>query len=218
MTFEERLAAIDNTLKAILVALQSGGAAQAALGTATLTAAADTAGETTKTRTKKNTDTKTDEAGAATKPTPYYISKDGTAFYEVNGDATPPTGARNVSHDEWLAAKAEYVKKQNDAAAPAATAGTAPTATPQADAASTTSQADDVTFKQVVESLTMLSKDKRPGRGRDGVLAILNKHLADLPEAERKVPKLEGLKINGQLLAEVNAALAEDAVAEVDLF
>lgn len=99
--------------------------------------------------------------------------------------------------------------KSKPAGAAGKAAGTALTATAAAAAAGTTS------FQSVVDVLTAISKSEKPGRGRPGVMAFLNVHLEDLPEDQRKVPKLAALDKNDELLAAAQALLAGPA-AEVE--
>lgn len=201
MAIEDTLIEIRDIQKAILVALQSGNTAVAALGEPE---------KAKSTRTKKTTDTAgSDTAGEGAIETRFYISKDGTGHYKVEPGQTPPTGANAVSEALWLASKDEYEKKSSGAATQPSAAGTAPSATAQAATAS-----GAVTFKEVVDRLTVLSKDTTPGRGREGVMAILNQFLGDLPQADRKVPKLEALGKNDVLLAAVNAALSDAPAAD----
>lgn len=214
MTFEDRLASIDTTLKAILVALQSGASAAAALG--------EPAAPTTekKTRTKKS-DAETAAAAPATQAQTvvyWVVEKHNTVYAQESGQ--PPCeieGAVQVSKEEYEAKKAEFEKKINAAATQQSTAATAPTAT-ATQAAADTSSSESVTFQQVVDKLTELSKGTGEGQGRAGVLAILAKFLPGLPEAERKVPKLEALKKNAEILAEATALLNPAAAAGADLF
>lgn len=233
MTIEATLASINDSLISILRIMQTGAAAPAALAevlttTAEVATPSSPAPEQKKSRTRQAQPQPTStDAGAVLEGdepgTQYWMSHDLHDFYKTAPGQPKPSvqNINNVSAAYFAAHKAEAAKKQSAAEAAAQTAATEPSATPQADAASTTSQAtpaDNVTFKEVVEALTKLSKDTRPGLGREGLMAILTKHLSDLPVPDRKVPKLEALKKNGELLAEVNALLADQAAAEVDLF
>ena len=100
--------------------------------------------------------------------------------------------------------------KSKAAATAGKAAGSAPTATAGAAAAGTTS------FQSIVDVLTEVSKSAKEGHGRPAVMAFLNTHLAHLPEAERKVPKLQALENHDELLAAAKAVLAGEAVAEVE--
>lgn len=208
MAIEDTLIEIRDIQKAILVALQSGNTAVAALGEPE---------KAKTTRTKKTTDAAAAEtAGEGAAETRFYISKDGTGHYKVEPGQTPPTGANAVSEALWLASKDEYEKKSSGAATQPSAAGTAPSATAPAATAS-----GAVTFKEVVDRLTVLSKDTAPGRGREGVMAILNQFLGEgapeeqrLAPADRKVPKLEALGKNDVILAAVNAALSDAPAAD----
>lgn len=206
MALEDTLASIDGTLKMILTALQSGNTAVADLGKP----------ETKSSRSKK--ETTTDKAtGAAEevndKGPRYFISKDGTAFYVVQPGQEPPTGSNLVSEGLFNSSKAEYEKKHAAVTTSLNNATSAPTATAGQGTAS-----GAVTFKEVVDQMTVLSKDPKEGRGRDGVMAILNEFLSDLPAIERKVPKLEALKKNDVILAAINKALADEPATEFDPF
>lgn len=215
MTFEERLASIDATLKALLQIQQTAAAARAEMSTAA--PAAEKAPKTRKAAESKAAPA-ADAAGAAQEDSIYWvIEKHNTVYEQRPGEPAPAIeGAEQVTADVYQQKKDEFAKKINAAATQPSPAAAEPsaTATPAAAATNTTS---DVSFKTVVERLTVLSKDTRPGRGREGVLAILNKYLPNLPEAERKVPKLEALKQNAEILAAVEAALTDTPV-EDDIF
>ncbi len=216
MSFEETLSSIDTTLKNILAALHSGTQMAAAV-----------AGEPEKSKTKAATKS-TDKAGKPTSDaagavleghepgTQYWMSKDERDFYVTKpGEAKPPVDNINNVSAAYYSAKKNVAdteaKKSSAAAAAGSTAGTAPSATAQPDTAS-----GAVTFKQVVDALQTLSKGTVDGQGRAGVMGFLTKHLSALPEAERKVPKLEALGKNDVLLAEVNDLLNPPAVVAED--
>jgi len=189
MAFEDTISSIDTTLKAILVALTTGNAVATQLGEPD----------------KKTSSTKETAAETGKR---FAISKDGTAFYDLNGDAVAPTGSKVVDEKTFLAAKAEHAKKLKAAEKQKPAADTALTATAGQDNAS------GVTFKQVVEGLTALSKDTKEARGREGVRAILDQFLPDLDAADRKVPKLEALGKHDKILAAVEKAMSDEAPAD----
>ena len=186
MAIETTLDSIDTTLKAILVALSSGTAAVAQLGTPE----------------GKN-------EGAT--ETQYAVSKDGSALYVIEPGKKVPKGASLISEQLYRDAVAEQEKKSSAAASQPSGAATEPSATAGQDTASVP------TFQDVVAELTKLSKTAEPKGGRKAVLDLLTKFLPDLPEAERKVPKLEALGKNAEIIAAVESALS-DKIEEVDLF
>lgn len=219
MTFEERLASIDATLKSLLTIFSTSASASVLLGTPEAPAVEK------KTRTKKTEVAEavaTTVAATTTDTRPeavvyWVIEKHNTVYAQNPGDVAPSIeGAVQVPEAEYLVKKEEFAKKIKSAEAAQATAATAPSAT-ATQAAAEQNSGEQVSFQVVVAKLTDLSKGKEAGQGREGVLKILNKFLVALPEAERKVPKLEPLKQNAAILAEVEALL-NPAVAEVDLF
>ncbi len=209
MTLEDTLLSIEKTMKALLQIAQTFNSASAELGKAEFAATATT----TKARGKK-----TDVAAATTKllagdpeGTRYFlIEKHNTVARVAPGETVPSIeGTVEVDSDVYTAKKAEFAKKSVTA-----TPTTSPAATSAGTAdASTASSGEAVKFQQVVDQLMVLSRDTRPGKGRDGVMAFIAKH------GVAKVPLLEGLGKNAELLAEVNALLAPDAApVEVDPF
>jgi hypothetical protein len=214
MTFEDRLASIDNTLKALLTIFQTSSSATVLLGEPT------TAEKPASRRTKKS-EPETAAATTAASAAPqeqaattvfWLIEKHNTVYEQRAGEPAPSIeGAVQVTETEYLAKKEEFAKKINSAAAQQAPAGTAPSAPATQDAAAQSS-AESVTFQQVVEKLTELSKGKNPGQGRDGVLSILTEY------GVAKVPALEPLKKNAEILAKVEALLNPAAAAGADLF
>ncbi len=211
MALEETLASIDSTLKAILTSMLSGAGAIAQLG-APDTAAAKPAAKGAKAGAKPTSE----NAGAVLQGDPegtkYWMSKDERDFYTtLPGVETPPLEGLNNVSAAYLAAKRAESKKSSDAAAQKKDAAAAPSATQK----QATASGPD--FKKVVDALTELSKVPEPAGGRAVIRELLNKHLKDLPEAERKVPKLEPLGKHAEILAEVQALLAPpEVVAEDD--
>lgn len=235
MTIEDRMASMDDTLKQILTALLSGATATALLGEPEKKAVA--AAASAKGKDKAAVQGALDKAKGEGKPTSdgagavlegdepgtqYWMSHDGADFYKSkpNEGKPPVDNINNVSAAYWRekreasnaaknaqAAAAVKLAQDSAAAGQAANAGTEPSATAQPDTASA------IPFKTVVDRLTELSKDKTAGRGREGVMIILNDYLAHLPVAERKVPKLEALNQNAAILATIAAAMGETAAA-----
>lgn len=215
MALEETLSSIDTTLKAILVALLSGNGAVAQLGEpdakAKVAGKAKTAGGKV---TSETGDAVLEGHEAGTK---YWISKDGRDFYTTKpGEDQPPgDGIDNVSAAYFSAKKTEaskkveVEKKLSDAAAQKNNAAAGPSATQKQDTAS------GPDFKAVVDALTTLAKAPEPKGGRAVVVGLLAKHLPDLAAAERKVPKLEALGKNAEIIAEVQALLADEPAAVV---
>ncbi len=214
MTFEDTLASIDASLKSLLQIAMTGAFAQAEFagtpGTVEAVAAA-----APKTRVKKPV--VAEGAGFALLPgdtegTRYFvIAKHNTVARVLPGETVPSIeSTTEVNGAEYEAKKAEYAKKSVTAVQTAAHAA----ASTQAVTASTASSSvETVSFKQVVDKLIDLSKDTRPGKGRDAITAFVAKH------GVAKVPALEALNKNAALLAEVELLLAPDAVlAEDDVF
>ena len=203
MTIESTLESIDASLKSLLVIAMSGASASAELGKPEVAV--------TKTRAKK-----TDVAGFTllagdAEGTRYFvIPKHNTVARVAPGEVVPTIESTvEVSGAEYEAKKADYAKKSATATQSAEPAAVTTAAAP---AQTVSSNAAAVSFKQVVDALTLLSKDTRPGKGRDAIVAFVGKH------GVAKVPALEALGKNAELLAEVEALLAPDAAAEDDFF
>lgn len=209
MTLEETLASIDTTLKNLLTVAMTGAAATAELGKP----------EAPKTRTKKaelppeiNDGRKVSVKLVAGDPegTRYFlIAKHNTAARILPGEVVPTIeGTIEIDGDEYTAKRAEFAKKSVTAAP---TVSPAKASAPAATASTASSSGASVSFKQVVDKLVELSKDTRPGKGREAITAFVAKH------GVAKVPALEALGKNAELLAEAEAMLAPDAVDD-DVF
>lgn len=217
MTIEATLESIDNSLKSLLQIALTGAFAKAefAGAVAGVTSQVAEAAPATKTRAKKG-DAAAPAASAFTllvgdsEGTRYFvIDKHNTAARVLPGDVIPTMdGTVEVNGDVYEAKKAEFAKKSVTAVQ---TAAPAAESKPAATASTASSSAATVSFKQVVDALTVLSKDTRPGKGRDAIVAFVSKH------GVAKVPGLEALGKNAELLAEVEALLAPDE-AEDDVF
>ncbi len=160
----------------------------------------------------------------------YIIDKHNSVARVLPGEHVPSiSGTVEVGGNAYLHAKAEQAKKSLTAqpqatvaqtAAPAAsTAATTSTTSATAAGASTASSTGvDVSFQQVVDALMKLAQDPREGMGRPAVTGFLVKHLPN--ESKPRVPVLETLGKNAELLAEVLSLLnpvAVNAVAD-DIF
>lgn len=200
MSFEETLASIDASLKSLLTIAMTGASASVELGKP------ETA-VTKATRTKKTDAAVIPTDTAATR---YWLIEAHNTVYEQAPGAPDCTftGAVLVTEAVYTERKAEFAKKSVTAVQ---TATTASASTAAATAQTASSSAAVVSFKQVVDALTSLSKDTRPGKGRDAIVAFVGKH------GVAKVPGLEALGKNAELLAEVEALLAPDAVVD-DVF
>lgn len=212
MTFEDTLASIDASLKSLLQIAMTGAFAQAEFAGTTGTVEAVAA---PRTRAKKVA--VAEGAGFALLPgdaegTRYFvIAKHNTVARVLPGETVPSIeSTTEVNGAEYEAKKAEYAKKSVTAAQ---TASPAAESKPAATASTASSSAETVSFKQVVDKLIELSKDTRPGKGRDAITAFVTKH------GVAKVPALEALNKHAALLAEVELLLAPDAaLAEDDVF
>lgn len=218
MTIENTLLSIDTTLKSLLVIAQTGANATAEFGAPGAVVAAVAA--VTKAKTKpaaakaepSTTPVSTDDMSISY----FHIPKHNTVGQVAPGEDLPSIESTvEVSRDEYETLKADYAKKS---ATGAQTTPPAAAATPPAAAATVSPSVASASFEEVVAALTTLSKDARPGKGRDAIMALLAKHLPDMPAADRKVPKLAALKKNDELLAEVEALNAPDTLVEDDVF
>ena len=206
MHIEDRLESIDNSLKTIVTLLQSAGAITAVAGAPEAAAPAPAPAE------KKARAKKADEPAATAKAdlvdgdpegTRYWVSEETqTAYAQKPGDPDPKDQSFKIeSSAQYLAKKAEFAKKAQDAAAAAASqasAATAPTATPPADTASAGAVEWDTVFREIKALSTA------PTGGREAVLGVL-KHFG----CEGKtVPALKDLNRNADILAHVKGLMA----------
>lgn len=214
MTIESTLESIDASLKSLLVIAMSGASATAEFGKPEVAV--------TKTRAKKAdavvateaaTVVTTDVLAGDPAGTLYFvIEAHNTVYAQKPGEpACTFPGAVQVTAAAYTERKAEFAKKSLTGAPAAPATAVVQVSEPVATASPASSDASVVTFKQVVDALTLLSKDTRPGMGRDAIVAFVGKH------GVAKVPGLEALGKNAELLAEVNALLAPVAVEE-DVF
>lgn len=246
MTFEATLQSIDASLKALVVMAQTGSSAAHTFGVAadaahaaanvgfvaSLAVSAAKAPRKTKEPVGQTSAALESEmATAATNPlglvpgdpegTRYWvIEKHNTVYAQKPGDIDCSIeGAKIESAAFYLEKKAEFAKKSLIpplAAAPS----TAPAAasTPAATAATASPSVATPSFKDVTDKLIELSKDVRPGKGREALVALLAKYLPEVEATARKVPTLSTLGKNTEIMAEVLALLAPDAEVEVDIF
>lgn len=210
MAIEDTLLSIDSSLKSLLLIAQTFGTASAELGKPDVAAPAVKA-----TRTKKGDAAAPKLLAGDPEGTRYFlIAKHNTVARVFPGETAPSIeGTTEVDSDTYSAKKEEFAKKSVTAGAQEAQSTPSAVVTKaDAPASGASSGAETVSFKQVVDQLMVLSRDTREGMGRDGVMAFLAKHKVP------KVPALEALGKNAELLAEVNALLAPAAEAENDPF
>lgn len=214
MTIESTLESIDASLKSLLVIAMSAGNATAEFGKPEVAA--------TKTRAKKADVAATVTEAAAVGTDVLAGDPAGTLYFVIEAHNTvyaqkpgEPTcsfpGAVQVTAAAYTERKAEFAKKSLTGATAAPATALVQASETVATVSPASSGASVVTFKQVVDALTLLSKDTRPGKGRDAIVAFVGKH------GVAKVPGLEALGKHAELLAEVEALLAVDAVDE-DVF
>lgn len=212
MHIEDTLASIDASLKSLLQIAMTGAFAQAEFSGAVAGAVAEAA-PVTKTRAKKAVVAE----GFALLPgdvegTRYFvIAEHSTVARVAPGEIVPSIGGMvEVNGAEYDTKKAEYAKKSVTAVQ---TVAPAAESKPAVIASTASSSGATVSFKQVVDKLIELSKDTRPGKGRDAITAFVGKH------GVAKVPALEALGKHAALLAEVELLLAPDAaLVEDDVF
>lgn len=153
----------------------------------------------------------------------FVVEKYNTVYAQKPGDADcTMQGAEIVSAEHFLAKKAEFAKKFEEAktasTAPAPAPTTAPAAAPAPstpDAATASSQPSvqtpapdsDVPFSKIVEAATALLKSDKPGQGRPAVTAILTKWLPGVKQPT--ITKMQPLGKNAEILADFTAAMAE---------
>lgn len=213
MTIEAILSSIDASLKAMLTISQTGASAVAEFGKVELAAPA------AKTRAKKSDAAAVPAAtgnfalleGDAEGTRYFLIEKHFTVSRVLPGEAVISIdGTVEVDGATYAAKKEEFAKKSLTSVSATQTAAPASVSTTAATASVASSSEATVSFKQVVEKLMELSKDARPGKGREAIVGFLAKHNV------KTVPMLESLGKPADLLAEVEALMAPDA--EVDIF
>jgi hypothetical protein len=150
----------------------------------------------------------------------FIIDKHNSVARVLPGENVPSiSGMVEVGGNAYLHAKAEQAKKSATAQPQATVAQTAASAASTTAGASTASSTGaNVSFQQVVDALMKLAQDPRDGMGRPAVTTFLAKHLPN--ESKPRVPVLESLGKNAELLTEVEQLLipvAASAVAD-DIF
>ena len=195
MSLELKLDALTAAVVALTVVMQSGAAATAIFGEA-----ADRVAPKGKVK-------KTDTPAAVTRYV--HIPAHNTVAAIPAGDPMPSMeGAVEITEAEYNKLKDEQAPKSAAASSPAAATAPAPTNAPAAAGTQTQASGDSTaatpSYARIVERITALSKDARPGRGRDGVKAILEKYKV------AKVPGLEALSNKAEILADIEAVLKED--------
>lgn len=146
-----------------------------------------------------------------------------TAQQSASAEAQPSQEKKTRTRKSDTApAVADEKKPDAPAATEQPTATTAPTATAPADPASvptstpaTPPQAAsaDTPWQTVLGAIQALNKSDKPGHGRDGVLAVLKQFGLE----GKKVPHLEGLGKNAEVLAFVNSLLNAPATDDLGL-
>ena len=220
MHIEERLEAIDTTLKAILVALQSGAQISAAVVNGALGDTAEQAETKRKRRTKAEMEA--DAAAEASNSAPvlpgdlagtrYWVSESlGAVFVEQPGVGAPADQSFKIESAEHFAAKkAEFAAKN---AVSTAAASSAPAATQAAaPAASASGSAGDVSWDDAVTALKTLAAN--PAHGGEAVLAVVKSIDANADN----VPALKGKGHEAAIVAAVNARLNPVAETADPLF
>lgn len=208
MSIEQTLESINASLKTLVLIAQTGAAAAAELGAAA--PAEKPAGKgKQKVTDKPAAQPELDAAGNPSGTVYHVIEKHNTVYAQRPGDTAPSIeGSVVVDLPTYQAKKEEFEKKVNAAAAQSSTAATAPSATAEVVTASNSEAS--VPFKDVVAKLQDLSKVEGPGKGRDGVLAILTKF------GKAKVPELESLGKNAEILKAATDALTGGASQATD--
>lgn len=203
VTFEARLESIDNTLKAILTALQSG---QQMMTTLESTAADTT--EAPKRGRKPKAETTVEKTPEAPR---HWVSETLRQVYvQAEGAPAPEDQSFKLESAEHAAARAaEFAKPAPVAETPVGNA--APAATPPASSAPVSAQAavpvaastaGEPTWDEVIKKLMFL-KDNHPN-GAAAVLALIKK----VDPAAANVPGIKGKKPNAEIIAMVDAELA----------
>lgn len=225
MAIEDTLNKISATLEAILVIAQTANLAPAELGIATNPPAADKPANkkaSAKATAATGSAAALDEQGNPNGTIYWIIDKHNTVYAQKPGEPAPSIeGAIIATVSEYVTKKEEYEKKFALAAAANSTAADAPSATATAGTASATNATQSVGFKDVVVKLQDLAKaktDEAPLLGRTLIVGILAKYLPELAEADRKVPLLEALGKNAEILVDVESAIASTVATEVNLF
>jgi len=146
-----------------------------------------------------------------------------TAQQSASDEAQPsPEKKTRTRKSDTPASPAAADEKKPEASASVPTATTEPTATaPAAPASVPTSTpatppqaaSADTPWQTVLGAIQALNKSDKPGHGRDGVLAVLKQFGLE----GKKVPHLEGLGKNAEVLAFVNSLLNAPATDDLGL-
>jgi len=207
--FEQKVEALTAAIQALTTAMQSGPAALLQ------TTGGDTEPAKRTRRTKEQIaadNAKSDYPLLEGDPegTRYWvIEKHNTVFKQTPDLAAPSIeGATIETGAHYLVKKEEFAKKALTSAPGGQTgAGTTSTASSEKPA---DVPANGATFKQVVDGLMAINA--KEGLGTPALKAFLAKHNVE------KVPGLEALKKNDELLAEINAILTPAVAEEANLF
>lgn len=146
-----------------------------------------------------------------------------TAQQSASDEAQPsPEKKTRTRKSDTPASPAATDEKKPEASASVPTATTEPTATaPAAPASVPTSTpatppqaaSADTPWQTVLGAIQALNKSGKPGHGRDGVLAVLKQFGLE----GKKVPHLENLGKNAEVLAFVNSLLNAPATDDLGL-
>jgi hypothetical protein len=221
MHIEERLESIDLTLKALLVAMQSG--AQMSAATGAVTTVTETEAETKRKRRTKAEIAADEAAEAAAKQqtaavlpgdpagTRYWVSETLRAvFVEQPGVGAPADATFKIESPEHFAAKKAEFAAGNVVSTPAASS--APVAAQAAaPAASTAGSTGEVTWDQAVAALKGLAQN--PSFGGEYVVKVIK----SIDPTAANVPALKDKGHNAAIVAAVNAVMnpvAETAAAD----
>lgn len=233
MTFEARLQSIDETLKALLAAFQTGAAAQHTFGAPEAHTAAAKPGRKPKETAAAAVDTTLELPGVPSKDTDplglvdghpsgtryWVIEAHNTVYAQTPGLPDPQVASAKITTAaDYLEKKAEYAKKS--VIPPAAVVPTTPlAAVPETAASAQTASSTAATpsFDEVTKVLKQLGSDTREGLGKPALVALVNKYLpADA--TVRNVPALAALGKNAEIHAEAMALLNPVAAVEEDIF
>ena len=187
MSIENTLASIDSSLQQIVTLL---------------TAQQSASAEAQPSQEKKTRTRKSDTAPAVAdekKP-------DAPAATEQPTATTAPTATAPAAPAATEQPTATTAPTATAPAAPASVPTSTPATPPQAASA-------DTPWQTVLGAIQALNKSDKPGHGRDGVLAVLKQFGLE----GKKVPHLEGLGKNAEVLAFVNSLLNAPATDDLGL-
>lgn len=218
MSLEVKLDALTAAVLALTTVMQTGAAAPQQFGQvldSVTNVAGEAAGAEKATRTRRTkAQIEADNAAAATgartinsndvvtgdpEGTRYWVIEAHNTVYAQKPGEPDVTieGKVQVGAIEYLNKKEAFAKKSLTSA-PAAQTGATTTST---DSSPKQDDAVAVSFKDVTDALMQLNQSTAAGHGHAGLKAFLAKH------AVERVPALQALNKNAELLAEINALL-----------